>query len=315
MAKALDLTNQKFGKLTAIEKLPNKNGKTYWLCKCDCGNYTQVQTSHLTTKKIQSCGCLHKVPEKHTILSNISDEDFINIVNNSFTYKEIVFKCGYTNASSASVQLIKNRIKELNLFFESKKQNNIQRTDKEIFIKNSPVGQTVLRKHYKDGKYSKYECSICGLKPFWNGKELSLTLDHINGNNKDDRLENLRWVCPNCDRQLDTFGTKNIVYQNQQNNIVKEEKKYYCTDCGIEISKGSIRCPNCAKKQNGLNNRLVDRPSREELKKLIRNLPFTQIGKQFNISDNSIRKWCDSYQLPRTKKEISQLTDEEWEKI
>jgi len=38
MPKALDLTGQKFGKLTAIERLPSRNGKTYWLCKCECGN-------------------------------------------------------------------------------------------------------------------------------------------------------------------------------------------------------------------------------------------------------------------------------------
>ena len=52
-------------------------------------------------------------------------------------------------------------------------------------------------------------CSICGQKPFWNGKPLTLTLDHIDGDNTNDVLTNLRWVCPNCDRQLDTFGSKN----------------------------------------------------------------------------------------------------------
>ena len=62
---------------------------------------------------------------------------------------------------------------------------------------------------YIKGNYTPYKCSICGLEPFWNGKELTLTLDHINGINNDDRLENLRWVCPNCDRQLSTFSGKN----------------------------------------------------------------------------------------------------------
>lgn len=56
MPKALDLTGQKFGKLTAISKLPSKNRKTYWLCKCDCGNETEVQTSHLRNGNTQSCG-------------------------------------------------------------------------------------------------------------------------------------------------------------------------------------------------------------------------------------------------------------------
>ena len=55
-----------------------------------------------------------------------------------------------------------------------------------------------------------YKCSICGQEPFWNGKPLTLTLDHINGKNHDNELSNLRWVCPNCDRQLDTFGYKNV---------------------------------------------------------------------------------------------------------
>ena len=55
--------------------------------------------------------------------------------------------------------------------------------------------------------------------------------------------------------------------------------------------------------------------SREELKKLIRTTSFTQIGKQFNVSDNAIRKWCIKYNLPKTVKEIKSYSDEEWELI
>ena len=60
MGVALDLTNQRFGRLVAISKAPSKNGKTYWLCQCDCGNQKEIQTGHLRDGKIQSCGCLKK---------------------------------------------------------------------------------------------------------------------------------------------------------------------------------------------------------------------------------------------------------------
>ena len=55
--------------------------------------------------------------------------------------------------------------------------------------------------------------------------------------------------------------------------------------------------------------------SREELKNLIRNKPFTQIGKQYNVSDNTIRKWCDKLNLPRKVSDIKQYSDEDWTKI
>ena len=53
-------------------------------------------------------------------------------------------------------------------------------------------------------------------------------------------------------------------------------------------------------------------PSREELKFLIRNKTFVEIGKMYNVSDNSVKKWCDKYNLPRLKKEIKSYSDEEW---
>lgn len=56
MPKALNITNQKFGHLTALEKVKSKNGKTYWKCKCDCGREKEVQTGHLVSGTIITCG-------------------------------------------------------------------------------------------------------------------------------------------------------------------------------------------------------------------------------------------------------------------
>lgn len=61
--------------------------------------------------------------------------------------------------------------------------------------------------------------------------------------------------------------------------------------------------------------RKVERCSREELKKLLRTIPILQIGHKFNVSDNTIRKWCDFYKLPRRVKDIKQYSNEEWEKL
>ena len=52
-------------------------------------------------------------------------------------------------------------------------------------------------------------CACCGIEAIWNGKPMPLILDHINGINDDNRLENLRFVCSNCDSQLDTYKARN----------------------------------------------------------------------------------------------------------
>lgn len=56
--KNIDILNQKFGRLTAIEKSNNICGKTAWKCICDCGNIAYVTTSNLTCNRIKSCGCI-----------------------------------------------------------------------------------------------------------------------------------------------------------------------------------------------------------------------------------------------------------------
>lgn len=56
--KYLDLTNKKFGKLTALERISSKNNKVVWKCLCDCGKITYVLTTNLTCGRTKSCGCL-----------------------------------------------------------------------------------------------------------------------------------------------------------------------------------------------------------------------------------------------------------------
>ena len=242
------------------------------------------------------------------LIDTYTDEEFISIVKNSSNMTEIAKKLGYQAHSGANATRIRKRIDELKIstdHFSLGNKRPIKRNEENVFIKNSTASQQTLRRWYIKGNYTPYICSICGQEPFWQGKDLTLILDHINGSNHDDRLENLRWVCPNCNQQLDTTNGKNIKTLN---------KKYYCIDCGKEISSGSIRCLQCSSKKRVVP--LEQMPvTREELKELIRTTPFTIIGEKFGVSDNAIRKWCIKFNLPKRVSEIKQYTDKEWENI
>lgn len=64
MGVFLDLTNQRFGRLVAVERAANHKKQTVWRCQCDCGNFTEVQLGHLRSGKIISCGCYQKENNK-----------------------------------------------------------------------------------------------------------------------------------------------------------------------------------------------------------------------------------------------------------
>ena len=95
------------------------------------------------------------------------------------------------------------------------------------------------------------------------------------------------------------------------NYPLRKRVEYFCMDCGVKIYSGALRCDACNRKSW----RITERPSREELKNLIRTTSFTQIGKQYGVTDNTIRKWCDAENLPRKVKDIKTYSDEEWAKI
>jgi len=67
-------------------------------------------------------------------------------------------------------------------------------------------------------RFVDYKCSCCGISD-WQGQEISLQLDHVDGNNKNNTIENIRWLCPNCHSQTPTWGFRNA------NNISKESSR------------------------------------------------------------------------------------------
>lgn len=90
-----------------------------------------------------------------------------------------------------------------------------------------------------------------------------------------------------------------------------EDEQNHCIDCGVKICKKAIRCNACNHKLQ----QIVNRPERKELKNMIRNLPFTTIGQNFGVADNTIRNWCKSMNLPFKKQDIENISNENWEKL
>lgn len=271
--------------------------------------------------------------KKYTIADMYTDEEFSKIVMQSSSIKEIVDRLGYSTHSGSNSEAVKRRINRLGLdtshFFCVK---GIKRTPENTFIANSTASQHVLRRMYKKATEEEYRCSICGQEPFWNGKSLTLILDHINGVNNDDRLENLRWVCPNCNQQLDTTGfhgqknkkgeqcTKEEIVAQQRNVIddyelddsrkCKEKQISICIVCGNETHNKrycSVECERIDKSKNI--------PARDELKDLIRRMSFVSIGRMYNVSDSRVHKWCKKYGLPHRVSDIKNISDTEWNEI
>jgi len=72
-------------------------------------------------------------------------------------------------------------------------------------IEGSTANRSEVKKHLIQSGLLDHRCAECGAEPIWNGKPLVLILDHINGINNDNQLENLRFLCPNCNSQTTTF--------------------------------------------------------------------------------------------------------------
>lgn len=172
----------------------------------------------------------------------------------------------------------------------------------EYLTKDYYVTSSNLKKKIFDNNIKEYKCECCGITE-WKGLPISLQLHHINGDNTDNRLDNLQILCPNCHSQTDNFCGKN--YHS------KKEIKY-CEKCGAELKyKNSRLCPKCSHKENALLKRKVERSSKEELFKMIKEMSFESIGRKYDVSGKAITKWCKYYGIPHRKCDLQK----KWEII
>ena len=93
---------------------------------------------------------------------------------------------------------------------QQSKENRAYSDFSNIFVENGMHGNSVINRIIKDYDIIPHDkCWLCGLSEWINGK-LILEIDHINGISNDHRIENLRFLCPNCHSQTETFRSKNI---------------------------------------------------------------------------------------------------------
>ena len=181
------------------------------------------------------------------------------------------------------------------------------------------------------------KCCICGFNTF----QEALEFHHVNPSTKEFGLsasnsmtksldkqiveaKKCVLVCANCHRGIhagyiqipenwQSFFREDVEKQLlDEIEITKHGQKNYCVRCGKEILSSNAKyCPEC----KHFMDRVVERPSREELKQLIRTKTFTEIAASYGVSDNAIRKWCDLEGLPRKKTDIKNISDKDWELI
>lgn len=158
--------------------------------------------------------------ERKSKIDLIATDEFKQLVMTSPSIGVVLEGIGYMNKSGTAYNKVKERIKKegLSVFhmerlISKNSKNSITKTPlKDILVVNSTYKNlSRLKIRLINEGIIKYKCGIvnCTNNGMWLDKPISLQLDHINGINNDNRLENLRLLCPNCHSQTETYGGRN----------------------------------------------------------------------------------------------------------
>ena len=263
-----------------------------------------------------------EIPEfnkKRSPIFKLKKSLFHKIIENSHTVEEALNFFGLKNRS-ANAETLKARLEEEGynyLNFLEKKKHIYQPPknkylEKDLFQKDSKISRSTIRKRILQEKLIEYKCAICGIDK-WQGKEITLTLDHIDGVNNNHSLENLRFLCPNCDSQQPTYCGKNIHKKNsklpteeeinkmiEENNSKKLVKDYYqdlyphlkvkegyTCECGNYKKITLAQCEECFSKKETSMDYKEHKAIAERLNK---GETLESLGKELGITGNALKR-------------------------
>lgn len=175
----------------------------------------------------------------------------------------------------------------------------------EVLVEGSTYNRVYLKRRLYEEGIKRRTCEMCGQGELWNGRPMSLILDHINGVADDNRLENLRVVCPNCAATLDTHCGRKARLRPRACALCgasfqpRTTRHRYCSQrCGT-------RAPNPHKGVPQPQRRKADRPPYDQLLDEVRQDGFLATGRRYGVSDNAIRKWICWYEREHEARERS----------
>ena len=117
---------------------------------------------------------------------------------------------GTTHYQKLDLLLKKYNIDTFNFEYDYKRGHKFTEkyNDELVFTNNSPLSNSGVKRRIIKNSLLIYKCVECGITDSWNGKKITLQLDHIDGDNNNNKLENLRFLCPNCHSQTETHSVK-----------------------------------------------------------------------------------------------------------
>lgn len=181
----------------------------------------------------------------------------------------------------------------------------------DVLVEGSTYSRSNLKLRLYEAGFKKPACEICDQGEIWQGRPIGLILDHINGIRNDNRLENLRILCPNCAATLDTHCGRNgrvipltrKCERCEREFRVKYRTHRYCSrGCGSRWNrktspKGQFGVPNARRRK-------VERPPYDQLLREIEKTSYVAVGRKYGVSDNAIRKWVRFYEREAERKRM-----------
>jgi hypothetical protein len=149
-----------------------------------------------------------------------SDDELTDAVRKSTSFSGTLRNLGRKVSGSAH-KALKNRIEKSNIDISHFLNTSSEVVCKkrldwsEILVKDESLGyrrggKMLTRALIESG--AKHECAKCGLKNEWMGEPIKLEVDHLDGSFQNNLKDNLRFLCPNCHSQTDTFFKKKESY-------------------------------------------------------------------------------------------------------